>query len=163
MKKLPVIKTVSVMLCLVLFALGGCQKTNDNSQSQEQTAAPMDNTHAADVANVNEIKNDTHDHSEHAHHDHHDHHHDNDQHFMCHDKAVFVGIHEFEGETEAHATIDDIAYDFYPDTNNPQHFISQDGIHGKAMLMILADNKVSFYDYNNQQGELIFECQKVNA
>lgn len=153
-------KKLLTAFCFVAISLTACQKTDGPKElpnTQEQTAqAQHDDQHNHDDHN-----HDDHDHhsDDHNHNHAHSHGHEDDEHYICQGKTITVGVHEHEGETEAHATIDDIEYDFHPDTANPKQFVSQDGVGGSPMLMVLGDDKVSFYDYkDNKQGTLIFDC-----
>lgn len=142
-----------ICISLLAFALTACQKADNHTepaQTDSQTQPLMQN----------------HEHDNHHDHDDHDsdeHEHDDDK-YLCQNKIVKVGIHEHEGETEAHAVIDDIEYDFYPDTATPKQFVSQDGVGGSPMLMVLGEDRASFYEYkDNQKGKLIFDCQEQGS
>lgn len=161
-----------ICISLLAFALTACQKADNHTepaQTDSQTQPLMQN-HEHD----NHHDHDDHDSDEHEHddehddkdtHEHHAHNHDHDDDkYLCQNKIVKVGIHEHEGETEAHAVIDDIEYDFYPDTATPKQFVSQDGVGGSPMLMVLGEDRASFYEYkDNQKGKLIFDCQEQGS
>lgn len=157
-----------IFISLIALTLTACQKADNHTepaQTDSQTQPLMQN-HEHD----NHHDHDDHDSDEHEHddkdtHEHHAHNHDHDDDkYLCQNKIVKVGIHEHEGETEAHAVIDDIEYDFYPDTATPKQFVSQDGVGGSPMLMVLGEDRASFYEYkDNQKGKLIFDCQEQGS
>lgn len=143
----------SLSLALLLSA---CKKQEDVSES-----APTKNTTATVVEEVHE-ENDGHQHSEegdghsHDHHSHegHTHEHHEGKAYKCdNDKAITIAIHDHEGETEAHATIDNIEYDLHPMDGKENHFISNDeGIGDKGMIMINeSDSKTVFKSLDEKE------------
>lgn len=172
-------------ILLSVGMLTACQKPADNNSSADN--ASKDQTTAAQSTQSQNAEgehgehdhehhegdghdHDGHDHEHHEHdgHDHSAHNHAHDENFesyYCANKMVDVVeviVQDMEGETEARVLIDDIEYDFYPEsekTNNT--FVSQDGIHKKPMLMQLGDDTVTFYDYTNKtRGDVILNCQE---
>lgn len=159
----------SAALTALLLSLGllttACQK-------QENTPAPAENTAPAQAetpapAQTDAQSDDHDDHHDHDHDDGHDHDHDHEGHahhhhegdaYSCGDKTVHIAVHDHEGETEAHATIDDIEYDLHPDTDKPNQYIShEDGINGNGMSMTLDGNNAVF---TSMDGKTLLVCEK---
>lgn len=161
----------SAALTALLLSLGllttACQK-------QENTPAPAENTAPVQAetpapAQTDAQSNDHDDHHDHDHDDGHDHDHDHSHEghahhhhegdaYSCGDKTVHIAVHDHEGETEAHATIDDIEYDLHPDTDKPNQYIShEDGINGNGMSMTLDGNNAVF---TSMDGKTLLVCEK---
>lgn len=159
----------SAALTALLLSLGllttACQK-------QENTPAPAENTAPVQAetsapAQTDAQSDDHDDHHDHDHDDGHDHDHDHEGHahhhhegdaYSCGDKTVHIAVHDHEGETEAHATIDDIEYDLHPDTDKPNQYIShEDGINGNGMSMTLDGNNAVF---TSMDGKTLLVCEK---
>lgn len=159
----------SAALTALLLSLGllttACQK-------QENTPAPAENTAPAQAetpapAQTDAQSDDHDDHHDHDHDDGHDHDHSHEGHahhhhegdaYSCGDKTVHIAVHDHEGETEAHATIDDIEYDLHPDTDKPNQYIShEDGINGNGMSMTLDGNNAVF---TSMDGKTLLVCEK---
>lgn len=91
----------------------------------------------------------------HDHDDEHEHHHHEGKPYKCdNDKTINIAIHDHEGETEAHATIDDVEYDLHPaEDGKTDIFVSQeDGINGKGMKMVNEpDGKVVFKSLDDKE------------
>lgn len=159
----------SAVLTALLLSLGllttACQK-------QENTPAPAENTAPVQAetpapAQTDAQSDDHDDHHDHDHDDGHDHNHSHERHahhhhegdsYSCGDKTVHIAVHDHEGETEAHATIDDIEYDLHPDTDKPNQYIShEDGINGNGMSMTLDGNNAVF---TSMDGKTLLVCEK---
>lgn len=159
----------SAALTALLLSLGllttACQK-------QENTPAPAENTAPVQAetptpAQTDAQSDDHDDHHDHDHDDGHDHDHSHEGHahhhhegdaYSCGDKTVHIAVHDHEGETEAHATIDDIEYDLHPDTDKPNQYIShEDGINGNGMSMTLDGNNAVF---TSMDGKTLLVCEK---
>lgn len=159
----------SAALTALLLSLGllttACQK-------QENTPAPAENTAPVQTetpapAQTDAQSDDHDDHHDHDHDDGHDHDHSHEGHahhhhegdaYSCGDKTVHIAVHDHEGETEAHATIDDIEYDLHPDTDKPNQYIShEDGINGNGMSMTLDGNNAVF---TSMDGKTLLVCEK---
>lgn len=159
----------SAALTALLLSLGllttACQKQEDTPAPAENTAPVQAETPAP--AQTDAQSDDHDDHHDHDHDDGHDHDHDHEGHahhhhegdaYSCGDKTVHIAVHDHEGETEAHATIDDIEYDLHPDTDKPNQYIShEDGINGNGMSMTLDGNNAVF---TSMDGKTLLVCEK---
>lgn len=75
-------------------------------------------------------------------------------------KLAIILVEAYEGEIEAHATIDDIEYELHPDLDTEQdgNYISHDeGIGGEGMRLVLTDNSAIFTHLDNTP---LLTCQK---
>lgn len=142
-------------LSLLALLLTACQK-NDVPAVADTAAAPA----TAPAASTNTTEHSEHDGHEHAEHDDHDHAHDAGDAYTCDGgKQIKIGVHTYEGELEAHATIDDIVYDLHPDTTAANQYIShEDGINGQGMLLNLTDNQAVFTSLADKT--VLLSCQK---
>lgn len=159
----------SAALTALLLSLGllttACQKQEDTPAPAENTAPVQAETPAP--AQTDAQSDDHDDHHDHDHDDGHDHDHSHEGHahhhhegdaYSCGDKTVHIAVHDHEGETEAHATIDDIEYDLHPDTDKPNQYIShEDGINGNGMSMTLDGNNAVF---TSMDGKTLLVCEK---
>lgn len=158
----------SAALTALLLSLGllttACQKQEDTPAPAENTAPVQAETPAPQTDAQSDDHDDHHDHDhddghdhDHSHEGHAHHHHEGDA-YSCGDKTVHIAVHDHEGETEAHATIDDIEYDLHPDTDKPNQYIShEDGINGNGMSMTLDGNNAVF---TSMDGKTLLVCEK---
>lgn len=137
-------------------------KADEKAATTAETAEKDGEQHEHDDKHEGHDHDDKHNHDGHDHHDHahgHDHHHDGDK-YQCGDKSVIIAIHNHDGEMEAHLTDDDIQYDLNPDTANPQHYTTKNGIQGdgKPMTLMLDGDKAKVVAADQS---VLLDCTKA--
>lgn len=131
-------------------------------KADEKAATTAETAEKDGEQHEHDDKHKGHDHKHDHDHDHahgHDHHHDGDK-YQCGDKSVIIAIHNHDGEMEAHLTDDDIQYDLNPDTANPQHYTTKNGIQGdgKPMTLMLDGDKAKVVAADQS---VLLDCTKA--
>ncbi|MDO5652315.1 MAG: hypothetical protein Q4G13_09335 [Moraxella sp.] len=175
-------KKIIVPVLLLTLVLSACNKTDNQEQSNPQTAETThsdthehdehaseqhgEHEHEHDHSSEHEHEHDEHDHSEHAGHDHshadgHNHAHTDGTAYSCdNNKTAYFDIKDNEGQKEALLTLDSIAYDLHP--NSDGDFVSNEGIQdGTGMIVKVNGNTLSVNTWSagSGLGTALMTCQ----